>query len=105
MHITDAIYAGDVVLMRKAHPCGSDEAGIERDNVHGAALAGAVSAGATGDFRHKPIYIRSFSEGMTMRAMPAEDEIVRSQQTADADRDRFLADAQVKQADYLSLGV
>src|SRR5918995_763935 len=69
------------------HPGGSDEARIQRDDVHRAALAAAVAAGATGVFRHKPIYIGSFSEGMTMRAMPAEDEIVPAQQTADADRD------------------
>jgi len=42
---------------------------------------------------------------VTVRAMPAEYEIVLAQQTADADRDRFLADAQVKQADDLPFGV
>jgi hypothetical protein len=42
---------------------------------------------------------------MTMRAMPAEDEIVLAQQTTDADRDCFLADPEVKQADDLPFGV
>lgn len=87
------------------HPGGSDKAGLQRDDVHRAPLAAAVAARASGNFRHKPIDIRSFSKGMTMRAVPAEYEIVLAQQTADADRDRFLANSQVKQADDLPFGV
>src|SRR5688572_11733904 len=61
------------------YPGGSDKAGIQRDDVHRAALAAAVAAGATGDFRHKPIDVGSFGQCMAMRAMPAEHEIVRPQ--------------------------
>src|SRR6188508_2040961 len=62
------------------HPRGCDEAGVQGNDVHRTALAAAVAARAAGNFRHQPVDIGSVRKRMTMRAMPAEDEIVLMQQ-------------------------
>ncbi len=87
------------------HAGGGDEAGFFGDDVHRAALAAAVAGGAPGDLRHEPVDIRAFGDGMAVGAMAAVNEVVCAQQTANADGDGFLADAQMQQADDLPLGV
>ena len=70
--------------------------------MHRAAFAAAIAGGAAGDFRHEPIDIGALGDGVAVGAMAAVDIIVDSKQTAGADGDGFLADAQMEQTDDLA---
>jgi len=87
------------------HTGGGDEAGFFGDDVHRAAFAAAVASRAPGNFRHEAVDVGAFGDGVAMGTMTAIDQVVVAEQAARADGNRFLTDAEMKQADNLPRSV
>ncbi len=80
---------------------GAQYADIGVRDVHGTALALAVSRPLAVELRHHPIHLTALGDEMPMAAMRARDIILFIKAAAYTRRDRFLPDVQMHEAGYL----
>ena len=79
---------------------GAEIAGVLIGDVHRAAFAAAIAGFLAQQLGEHPVDGRAFGEAVAMAAMGAGDVVVATQGLADADRDRFFADIEMRQTGH-----
>ena len=83
---------------------GAEHALGEVGDVHRAALALAEAVGAAVDLEHHALHVAALGDAVPVAAMRADDVVGVVEVLADADRDRFLARIEVREAGDLARG-
>src|SRR5207244_4047298 len=92
LHLRRKAGAGDDRDPARDDPVGAEHADTEIGDVHGAALALAVSGLPPVELGHHAVEVGALGDAVAVAAVRRDDPVAAVERRADADRDRLLTD-------------